>query len=182
MDRAIGTLTAGFITDPFNRWLYPVAQDYFAIFPDFARCFVEPGCEDGTVFAEKTFGIVSAWMRPGVSASPEPVERAIQETVRTEIQADVWAALERMETYHHKAGACWYLPLIAADPSRQNQGLGSAMMKHSLEKASSEGLSAYLESANPKNVPFYQRHGFEIMGEIQVGDSPVIRPMVRPAG
>ena len=31
---------------------------------------------------------------------------------------------------------------------------------------------AYLESSNPKNMSLYERHGFESMGRIQIGDSP----------
>ena len=38
---------------------------------------------------------------------------------------------------------------------------------------------AYLESSNPKNISFYQRHGFEIQGNIQAGSSPSIVPMLR---
>ena len=38
---------------------------------------------------------------------------------------------------------------------------------------------AYLESSNPKNVPLYERHGFEVMGFVQPGDFPGIYPMLR---
>ncbi|MCA1748539.1 MAG: hypothetical protein LC634_03060 [Sphingomonadales bacterium] len=40
---------------------------------------------------------------------------------------------------------------------------------------------AYLESSNPRNISLYLRHGFEIVGEIQHGSSPVMTPMLRPA-
>jgi hypothetical protein len=36
-----------------------------------------------------------------------------------------------------------------------------------------------LESSNPKNISLYLRHGFEVIGEIQVGSSPVVTPMIR---
>ena len=39
---------------------------------------------------------------------------------------------------------------------------------------------AYLESSNPLNVPLYERFGFEVIAEIQAGDSPAIWPMLRP--
>ncbi len=38
---------------------------------------------------------------------------------------------------------------------------------------------AYLESTNPLNVPLYERHGFEVVGTIEVGDAPAVYPMVR---
>jgi hypothetical protein len=38
---------------------------------------------------------------------------------------------------------------------------------------------AYLESTNPKNIPLYERHGFEVLGTIQVGTSPAVCPMLR---
>jgi hypothetical protein len=38
---------------------------------------------------------------------------------------------------------------------------------------------AYLGSPDPKNIPFYKRHGFELLGTIQVNMSPSIFPMLR---
>ena len=40
-------------------------------------------------------------------------------------------------------------------------------------------LPAYLDSTNPRNVPFYQHHGFEVTGRWQAGDSPLITSMLR---
>ena len=42
-----------------------------------------------------------------------------------------------------------------------------------------DGTPAYLESSNPVNISLYQRHGFEVLGTIQVGTSPPITPMLR---
>ena len=43
-----------------------------------------------------------------------------------------------------------------------------------------DGVLAYLESSNLRNVPLYERHGFEVLGAIQAGGSPSIVPMLRP--
>jgi hypothetical protein len=40
---------------------------------------------------------------------------------------------------------------------------------------------AYLESSNPRNVPFYERHGFEITGEARAGTCPPVTFMLRAA-
>jgi ribosomal protein S18 acetylase RimI-like enzyme len=54
-------------------------------------------------------------------------------------------------------------------------------MTEALKAVDRDGLIAYLESSNPKNISLYQRHGFEVIGEIQSGSSPVLRPMLRKA-
>jgi ribosomal protein S18 acetylase RimI-like enzyme len=57
--------------------------------------------------------------------------------------------------------------------------VGAALMKHMTAKLDREGAMGYLESSNQKNISLYLRHGFEVMGEIQMGDSPIVTPMVR---
>ena len=54
-------------------------------------------------------------------------------------------------------------------------------MRHALRRCDDDGLIAYLESSNPRNLSLYERHGFEIMGQIQAGTSPTLYPMVREA-
>lgn len=52
-------------------------------------------------------------------------------------------------------------------------------MKHTLDACDRDHAPAYLESSNPKNIPLYERHEFELLGTIQVGTSPPIFPMLR---
>jgi len=92
----------------------------------------------------------------------------------------VMAFFELMGT-HHPTEPHWYLPLIGVDPSCQGEGHGGALMRHALDRCDRDRLPAYLESSNPRNVSLYLRHGFEIVGKIQVGTSPVLTPMYRKA-
>ncbi|MGH6833122.1 MAG: GNAT family N-acetyltransferase, partial [Methyloceanibacter sp.] len=73
----------------------------------------------------------------------------------------------------------WYLPLIGTDPAKQGNGYGSALLRHALAICDREKMPAYLEATSARNVPLYQRHGFEALGTIQVGSSPPITPMLR---
>ena len=59
----------------------------------------------------------------------------------------------------------WYLPTLGVDPSRQGQGIGGALLRPGLARADAEGLWCYLETEKEKNLPFYQRHGFEVAAE-----------------
>jgi hypothetical protein len=47
------------------------------------------------------------------------------------------------------------------------------------ERLESMGALGYLESSNPRNVPLYERHGFERIGEIRLDGIPLVTPMVR---
>jgi hypothetical protein len=40
-------------------------------------------------------------------------------------------------------------------------------------------LPAYLDSTNPRNIPFYERHGFQVTGQRQAGGCPPIISMLR---
>ncbi len=59
----------------------------------------------------------------------------------------------------------WYLMILGVDPPRQGQGVGSALIQPVLARADAEGLPCYLETETEGNVPFYNRHGFEVVVE-----------------
>jgi predicted GNAT family N-acyltransferase len=56
---------------------------------------------------------------------------------------------------------------------------GHGLIRNSLNACDDQNMSAYLEATSPRNVPLYERHGFEAVGSIQVADSPQIIPMLR---
>ena len=93
---------------------------------------------------------------------------------------EVGGFFEQIGNYHPEYPH-WYLPMIGADPAHTGLGLGAALMKHALAKVDEQKMPAYLESSNPRNISLYERHGFEVLGEIQSGSSPVMTPMLRPA-
>jgi ribosomal protein S18 acetylase RimI-like enzyme len=70
--------------------------------------------------------------------------------------------------------------MIGVDPAHQGKGHGDALMRHALEQCDRDGLPAYLESTNPRNLSLYRRHGFEALGTIQASSSPSVVPMLRP--
>jgi ribosomal protein S18 acetylase RimI-like enzyme len=104
----------------------------------------------------------------------------LQRSASEQTLRDLLAVFEQMKGYRPNEPH-WYLPLIGVDPFQQGKGLGSALMRHALARCDSERKAAFLESSNPKNVSFYERHGFEVLGRIQVGASPILFPMLRNA-
>ena len=53
-------------------------------------------------------------------------------------------------------------------------------MSSRLDRCDAEYAPAYLESSNPDNVPYYERFGFEVTGELRLPDGgPSLIPMWR---
>ena len=177
--RVIQSILLGFSTDPLGRWFWPDATTYLKAgegFDAFAGRSIDSGC----AYVTDNFEGVALWMPPGVEPDEERMIPYLEKTVAKEIIEDVFGVFEAMENYHPE-DPCWYLPLIAVDPFHQGNGFGSQLMKHALQKVDEASLPAYLESSNPRNISLYERHGFEVMGKIQIGSSPPVHPMLRPA-
>lgn len=94
--------------------------------------------------------------------------------------------VDRMQTFlgtmddaHPKDVRHWYLGVLGADLDRQGQGIGSACMAPKLAALDEAGEFAYLESSNEKNVPLYERHGFRVVGVLDLPDGPALWRMWR---
>lgn len=116
----------------------------------------------------------------GVHPDEEALGPIVERTISESIRSDLGSIFEQMAKCHI-TDPHWYLPMIGVDPACQRNGHGSRLMAYALQQFDRDHMPAYLESTNPRNIPFYRRHGFEPVGEIQAGASPVITPMLRPA-
>ena len=177
----IDTMTLGFSSDPFVRWMLPGAQTYLAVCPGMTEAFGGGAIGAGSAYIADEGKAAALWMPPGVESDGDAIGELLGANVAEEIKGDAMAMFEEMGAYHPDDGPFWNLPMISADPAWLGQGLGGALMKHALRRVDEDGLPAYLESSNPRNISLYERHGFEVMGEIQHGSSPVVTPMLRPA-
>ena len=178
--RAVAVVALAFSTDPSARWMYRDAVDYLAHFPAFIRAFAGKAFDFGSAVTAPGFEGAALWLPPGVHPNEEALDMLFTETVADEIRSDLYAVFERMAEYHPDEPH-WYLPMIGVDTRRQGNGIGASLLKFSLERCDADGLPAYLESSNPRNISLYERFGFERLAVIQAGSSPPIVPMLRKA-
>lgn len=177
-EQCVAVLTLAFSSDPPCRWAWPDPQQYLEAFPRFARAFGGGAIDLGTAHYYEGFTGVALWLPPAVAPDEESLVRVIQDTVAAARKDAMFAMFEQMDSYH-PGEPHWHLPLIGVDPASQGRGIGAALQRHVLEQCDRQQVLAYLEATSPRNVPLYERHGFEALGSIQVADSPPIVPMVR---
>jgi GNAT superfamily N-acetyltransferase len=73
-----------------------------------------------------------------------------------------------------------YVNFLAVDPARQGRGAGGRAIAPALEAARAAGLGVRLESTNPRNLPFYERLGFQRHAELQLGNGPLLNSLWLP--
>jgi len=162
------------------RWSLADPLKYLEVFPSVAKAFGGNAFDNGTAYLAEDGAGAALWLPPGSKPDEAALDRIFAENSPENIKKDLPAIFEQIARYH-PTEPHWYLSMIGVDPSRQGGGIGSSLMKDALEAVDRDGVIAYLESSNPKNISLYERHGFEVIGEIQSGSSPVLRPMIRRA-
>jgi ribosomal protein S18 acetylase RimI-like enzyme len=158
--------------------MYPDSQQYLEHFQSFVKAFAGAAFEHGSADIVDGYLAAALWLPPGIHPDEQAMGKLIQGTLAEGDQANVSAIFEEMDRYH-PTEPHWYLPMIGVDSAHQRKGFGSALLQHGLTRCDHEDRLAYLESTSPRSVRLYERHGFELLGTIQVGSSPQLFPMLR---
>ena len=179
VDRFAMTLALALCSDPSTRWSTPDAFQYMNVMVPLVKAFGgETAIEMGSAHVIGDFLGAALWLPPNAS----PDEAAVGEIFSTHVEephlGEIFSLFEAMAEHHPKEPH-WYLWLMGIDPAYQRQGLGTALLNHALDSCDSDGTPAYLEATSPVSVRLYQRHGFDVVGEITVCGSPPMYPMVR---
>jgi GNAT superfamily N-acetyltransferase len=176
--RALDVLVTAFTADPVIRWLYPDASSYLTHFPAFLRAFGGKAFASHTVWRLGEFRAVALWYAPQVEPDGDAVVAEITRSVAADQHVDCFAVLDQMDAAH-PTFPHWYLPWFGVEGGQQGKGLGGELMRNCLAFVDRDHLPAYLESPNARNLPFYERHGFEVTGASQAGACPPVYSMLR---
>ena len=80
----------------------------------------------------------------------------------------------------HPAEPHFYLNTVGVAPNCKGQGHGGTIIDHTLDLADNAGHPCYLESSSSRNVPLYERLGFDVVKEINLPNGPTMWGMWRP--
>jgi len=182
--RLAQALASAFQDDPVIAWIFPDEQRRRTVLPAFMEFRLR----------KLAFLHDEVWMAAGGAAAavwfPPPGRWQLSRAQRLRLlpplvrflglrTASVLGGLERMEREHPRDRSHWYLFILGTEPAAQGRGLGSALLAQVLARVDANGMPAYLESSNERNIAWYRRHGFEITGEVAIPGGPRIWPMWR---
>jgi GNAT superfamily N-acetyltransferase len=183
-----GVLGRAFYDDPVTMWMVPGNDARSAALP---RAFAtmtrhhflaggggELAARDGVI------GGATLWDPPGRWKLTRREEWLMKPAFLWAFRGRALASEQVAEIMKekHPEEPHWYLMLIGTDPTVRGKGYGQLLMRSRLDRCDAEQAPAYLEASKPDLVPYYQRFGFEVKGEIKLPDGgPSMWPMWRAA-
>lgn len=185
-------LARSFAADPIFAFVEPDAAARDAFLDEFMAALTRRSHRLATAYATvPALAGVSLWKTPELRhLSPEQLRMTgldrVGEWLSPEAAARFERVFEAIDDALERASPepVWYLGVLGVDPAWQGRGLGSRLMQPILERADAEGLAVTLETGQPRNLPLYRRHGFEVTAELPpvASGAPVVWTMKRAAG
>ena len=163
-------LARAFEDDPVMTWLLPGTrqQSRLPTLFELELKYLHLPYNEVYTTAEVSGGAL--WAPPGKwQTSPLSLLRAMPRlafTLGTRIPTTI-RTIAKVEKRHPREPH-WYLAVLGTDPPWQGKGVGSALLAPVLERCDKTATGAYLESSKESNIPFYNRHGFEVTGTIDL--------------
>ena len=177
-DTILDVLTLGFVADPIMRWLYPGSDTYLKHFRTLLMRFGGVAFDHQAAFKVRGENAAALWLPPNAHPDEAGLVAHFEAVLPPRVLEDALVVLEKIDAISPRE-PFWHLAFVASDPLAQGRGYGSSLVNHVLTRCDADRTVAYLENTNPANTPFYRKHGFEVIGEMQAGKSPPIAAMRR---
>ena len=171
----VDVLARSFADDPIVRWPFPTDGSAVEQCRELFRILDERFVHTGWLWEADDGAGVAMWVPPGAA------ERFVEIELETRVPIDAmtgdggvryrgfWDWIEA----HLPPEPHWFLDHLAVAPERRGEGLGVALVELGTGFARRDGVPAFLETARPENVGFYERIGFRVVAdEPAPGDGP----------
>ena len=208
-DEAADTLQDAFAADPFIGWLLEgcasTQEQWYAKHQQYWLWCCQNLLPTWELHALGDFSAVALWYPLPEEPPPKPESSESETGVETQTEtfeqmsqrvmgdtprhAEFLQVLKQCHEVMHAAVGdqpAWYLAAVGVKSSHKGQGLGSRLLDKMLARCDRLGQPAYLESSSQRNLPLYERLGFERLAEplpsvIEApGGSEPLVPMLRP--
>jgi len=166
LDNVAKVLAAGYAEDPIHVWAMPKAATrmadaivFFTFFLRRMRLYRWEVFATSDRSAVAIMAPIGHWDRD-YRESSRYTPKLVQ-TISPVADYFKWIEMFRPNVPHK------YLEFIVTMPTKRSTGIGTLLLRHILSSADREGIPVWTWSSNPRNLPFYRRHGFEIGRELR---------------
>jgi ribosomal protein S18 acetylase RimI-like enzyme len=172
-----------FFDDPLQSWALPDATTRLAILERvFELLSRHASVPAGESYTDATRACAAFWVPPGgfvLGREAAAAMAPILEVLGDDANARFRAAEDTMRA-HRPSHLHFYLQGLGVDPPRQGEGLGAAVVQPVLDRCDADRMPAYLETTKERNVGFYERHDFAVVGRTRLPlDGPSMWFMAR---
>lgn len=175
-DEAGLMMARAFFDYPMWQWIMPDDDHRHRALPVSARATLRWGELIGEthVLADQQDGPirgVAVWAQPGMAdhdVDPDGTLTdwtAVEEAIgpvgmrRFEMMVEV----QKPVRDKHIPSDGWYLAWLGVDPAAQRGGVGSALLRDMFALLDPQGIATFLETEKAANVPYYLKHGYEVV-------------------
>jgi GNAT superfamily N-acetyltransferase len=174
IEAASALLARAFHDDPPVAYMYPDPDDRSRLMPVFMRWNLRHCRMYGETYGTEK-SLIGAVMLypPGVDVWTDArLAQSGFDSLADRLGAYGWDRLSKTlnavadadEQLHQTLhGPHWYLHIIGIDPVHQGLGIGGALLRGVNERTDREGSPTALVTYQPTNLPFYLRHGYEMV-------------------
>jgi RimJ/RimL family protein N-acetyltransferase len=175
------TLADAFATDPIMQWLIPSRRRRDARMRRLFALELEHSVfPAGRVFTTDDFRGANLELPPGGWKLAMPPSAALGLLLVFGIRLPQASRLQVFFERNHLEEPHYYIRYVGVATRFQGQGLGTALMRPTLDRCDEDGIPAYLEASSERSATLYERLGFVHLGELRVPDGPPFWPMRRP--
>jgi len=166
---AAAALSRAFHDDPLQMYVFPDPVERAARSPALFTPLLRYGLLFGEVLTTAGGPVAAAvWLGPAAwEVTPQRAKAAGLDELPTVLgpaaAGRFLSVLAAIDPYHHRdvPPAHWYVMVVGVAPEAQGTGIGQALLRPMIDRADAAGQPCYLETAQPTNVAFYEKLGFD---------------------
>ena len=172
-------LATAFLNDPMMVWIGGDRDDEArraAMAPGSFLPALQAGIRRGHTNSTADQGGAAIWSPPDTKIFDDIIGAMFGEAMSRHLGAEAIARtieLGQLVSKHHPYDVSHFY-LFVLGTSTQGRSVGGELLLPVLHRCDADGLPAYLESSNSRNVGFYERHGFEVQWEERPNDDGLL--------
>lgn len=168
-------MSRAFFEDPMMTYVFPEPLKRTISLARLMRTVVNYCYLYGKVFTNDNLEGIACWLIPektsftcarkigsGMILDPLRIGHSNQQRLNKFIKLTDRMERECIQQPH------WYLWYLGVEPTKQRHGIGASLLKSMINQIDQDGSPCYLETANYRDIAYYEKFNFRIVGQKRI--------------